>query len=1503
MLSGGLIEKIGTVEAGGRITGDLIIEGDLTVEGSATHVYDQEVQGGMVIDATDTEALLIRKASDGGDVFTIDSSSEIIQVNSHNGSSKGLKLGTTLVTATGAELNILDGATLSTAELNYVDGVTSAIQTQIDAKAPIASPTFTGTITIGSAEISEAELEVLDGLTVTTSELNTLDGITATVTELNYLDITTLGTLEASKVLTADSSGNINFNNGNMTNVDIDSGDISGTDITVGSSKTLDVSGGTLTLADNQISGNKIDGGTISSFTSTGIDDNASSNALTIDSSQNLALTSGILTVYSEINTGAGNRDIHLNPHGTGEVSVTATLDATAIKINGTLISSTATELNLLDGITAIKDEDDMTSDSATSLATQQSIKAYVDAVTTSLNLQDLDFSADSGGALNIDLDTESLSLSGGTGVATVGSGNTVTFNTVDSEIVHDNLSGFVANEHIDHSGVTLTAGDGLTGGGDITANRSFAVGAGTGITVNANDIQTNDSEIVHDSLSGFVANEHIDHSSVTLTAGTGLSGGGDLTTSRSFSVDASQTQITEVGTLTALQVDNININGNAITSTDTNGDISLTPHGTGEVNISKVDIDSGTLDSISSFTASGDLDIGSHDFRASTLTADSLTSGRVVFAGTNGVLSDDGDMTFSSDTLTVTNLVIGGTLTTAGAVEISSTTLNVEDPLILLNKYDSQPTNNSFDAGFIIKRGSGDSTPANVGFIFDESANQFALIDTTEDGTTAGNVSITDYENLRIGALTADDASTLASGTTIGNLTLANGSITDSGGSISLGDDNLVTTGRVELAELKSSSTGAGFDIKLLDNNSEALDIAEDTNLYMRFDTSNSNEKIEFGKPVFFGTNVTSVDFNSRSMTNVNIDSGDISGTNISGGTGAFTTLTASGDVNFDSNTLFVDASENKVGIGTNSPQQPMHIHQASSGSTSYLQITQDGTGATGSDGLLIGVNANEQAIIYNQENTDLIFYTNTAERIRIANNGPITMAENVSIDAGRTLTTKGDVTLKDESGAENRFLFDVGNAGDNPKFIVYNNDGSTEDFKIDNGTITSVSGATFGGTITQTVSSGTNDLIMKGDSNKTITLSQADGTMDAQVEGNSSNLLLTTRRATPIVFAINNSEKMRLDSSGNLGIGTTSPTTLLHVKNATNNDAPIRVQGGTSTETFDFQVKGVASPAHYSAGIYSMESANSGLAFYTKDSSGNSQERLSIDGAGTASFGGNISTSGNIEHDGTLTTDITTNNTGHDFRLHADNTFVNSIDNFFDGASAGSSFIRFKVASGANSQATVLNMKGDGLSYFSGKLGVNTSPSYALDVEIDEDTWAQRLKNLHGNAYGLFINRSGGSGSANTDRKYMQCEDDSAVRLIIYSNGNVVNANNSYGSTSDKRIKNSIADASSQWDDIKALKIRKFKKNEAGENAPYHIGVIAQELETAGMNGLIDESPAMEDQIRNNKDIKKGDSVKSVKTSVLYMKGLKALQEAMIKIETLESKVTELEKRCNCE
>ena len=81
--------------------------------------------------------------------------------------------------------------------------------------------------------------------------------------------------------------------------------------------------------------------------------------------------------------------------------------------------------------ITDILDEDNMASDSATALATQQSIKAYVDAQVTA---QDLDFIADTGGALNIDLDSETLTFTGGTGIDTSGSGNAVTF-AIDSTV------------------------------------------------------------------------------------------------------------------------------------------------------------------------------------------------------------------------------------------------------------------------------------------------------------------------------------------------------------------------------------------------------------------------------------------------------------------------------------------------------------------------------------------------------------------------------------------------------------------------------------------------------------------------------------------------------------------------------------------------------------------------------------------------------------------------------------------------------------------------------------------------------------------------------------------------------------------------------------------------------------------------------------------------------------------------------------------------------------
>jgi len=108
-------------------------------------------------------------------------------------------------------------------------------------------------------------------------------------------------------------------------------------------------------------------------------------------------------------------------------------LTGTETLTNKTLTSPTLTSavLNTAVSGSAVLDEDDMNSNSATKLATQQSIKAYVDATVTA---DDVDIAADSGSNIAIDLDSEVLTLAGGTGLGSVASGNTITFN-IDSTV------------------------------------------------------------------------------------------------------------------------------------------------------------------------------------------------------------------------------------------------------------------------------------------------------------------------------------------------------------------------------------------------------------------------------------------------------------------------------------------------------------------------------------------------------------------------------------------------------------------------------------------------------------------------------------------------------------------------------------------------------------------------------------------------------------------------------------------------------------------------------------------------------------------------------------------------------------------------------------------------------------------------------------------------------------------------------------------------------------
>jgi hypothetical protein len=184
----------------------------------------------------------------------------------------------------------------------------------------------------------------------------------------------------------------------------------------------------------------------------------------------------------------------------------------------------------------------------------------------------------------------------------------------------------------------------------------------------------------------------------------------------------------------------------------------------------------------------------------------------------------------------------------------------------------------------------------------------------------------------------------------------------------------------------------------------------------------------------------------------------------------------------------------------------------------------------------------------------------------------------------------------------------------------------------------------------------------------------------------------------------------------------------------------------------------------------------------------------------------------------------------------------------------------------------------------------------------------------------------------SSNSSYNQLEVRNGGGAVLRILDGGNVINSNNSYGQISDERVKQDIADASSQWDDIKALKVRKFKLkrevNKDSDSAAFQIGVIAQEVASSGMSGLVSEERPNEEDVVLHSDFgtvvagtadngatpikdeegnvtgyedlfTEGEKVKSIKYSVLYMKAIKALQEAMDRIETLEAKVTTLENK----
>ena len=260
---------------------------------------------------------------------------------------------------------------------------------------------------------------------------------------------------------------------------------------------------------------------------------------------------------------------IFLNSSTDGRLNIAAdtdvVVDTTTFDVNANTEISGSLTLGSSTAVSSVLDEDNFASDSATALATQQSIKAYVDAVTASVNAQDLDFQGDSGGALNIDLDTETLTIAGGTGIDTVGSGNNLTVN-IDATVATASSTQTFTNKTIDANGT----GNSITN----LEVADFASGVlDTDITsVSGSDDTLASAKAIKTYVDAQVAT--VPTGDITaVVAGTGLSGGATsgsatLNIDTATTVDISTSQALSNKTLTS-PVINTGVSGSAILDED----------------------------------------------------------------------------------------------------------------------------------------------------------------------------------------------------------------------------------------------------------------------------------------------------------------------------------------------------------------------------------------------------------------------------------------------------------------------------------------------------------------------------------------------------------------------------------------------------------------------------------------------------------------------------------------------------------------------------------------------------------------------------------------------------------------------------------------------------------------------------------------------------------------------------------------------------------------------
>ena len=562
----------------------------------------------------------------------------------------------------------------------------------IDGTAEIDTLALNGTTVTSTA----AELNILDGVTSTAAELNILDGVTSTTAELNILDGVTATAAEINALDGITST---------VSELNIVDGDTSATSTTLADADRVVVN----------------DNGTMVQVALTDFETYFES---ALDTLSNVT-TVGALNAGS-ITSGFGAID-----NGSSAITTTGTVTY------GSLSDGTIT-------ITAFVDEDDMSSNSATLVPTQQSVKAYVD---TQLTAEDLDVTTDSG-TIAIDLDSETLTIGGTSNeIETSATGNAVTI-------------GIPAAAQITTS---LGIGGGSTNGVQISQG---AISIKNGGTQSYVDFYCESSNAHYTRLQAAAHSAYSGNVTVTLPATTGTLA---LTSSDITGNAATATALATARTIHGVSFDgtaNIDLTevvqdtvgamftsntetGIGATYEDSDGTIDLVV-GTGDI----------TNDMLAGSIANSKLansTITVSDGSNSTATA---LGGTITFAGT----SNEVEVAESSGTVTVglpSNVTIGNNLTVTGNLTVSGTTTQT-GPIVSDDNFTGLLNNNSgnsSDFGFFGKYVES-STTKYAGLYYDASTdNTFRLFaDTQTEPAATVDTSATGYAaaNLITAGITA---------------------------------------------------------------------------------------------------------------------------------------------------------------------------------------------------------------------------------------------------------------------------------------------------------------------------------------------------------------------------------------------------------------------------------------------------------------------------------------------------------------------------------------------------------------------------------------------------------------------------------------------------------------------------------------------------------------------------------------------------------------------------